>query len=143
MTKTSQGLTIRYQPEPIDSKQLSFAIWLGLPLHQFQKNWLLSDQYFTLQFDHFYALAWYQMLRHAMIYRIGIGRHMMAKGDGLKEKLTLFRFYLDKTRKKSKSNLDNQKCIYYCSFFLPKFIQMQLFISIKSIVEKLNVNMPH
>ena len=86
----------------IDSKQLSIAIWLGLPLHQFQKNWLLSDQYFTLQFDHFYALAWYQMLRHAMIYRIGIGRHMMAKGDGLKEKLTFFRFYLDKTRKKSK-----------------------------------------
>ena len=35
-------VTIGYQLEPLDPKWLSFASWFGLPLHQFQKNWLLS-----------------------------------------------------------------------------------------------------
>ena len=40
--ETGQGVTVGYQLEPLDPKRLGFMIWLGFPLHQFQKNWLLS-----------------------------------------------------------------------------------------------------
>ena len=49
---TSKGLNIGYKMDHLDPKELGFAIYLGLRMHQFQKYHLLSITFWQSLFKH-------------------------------------------------------------------------------------------